>query len=72
MLLLLTLIVQISAFSQPAAEKEVAASVEKLKELMITPDKAQLEKLVSDKLSYGHSGGSIEKQICICRCIRER
>jgi hypothetical protein len=62
LVVLISLIFQNIALSQSAAEKEVASAVEKLKDLMVTPDKAQLEKLVSDKLSYGHSGGTIENK----------
>ena len=42
------------------AEKEVADAVENLRLLMIDPDSVKLATLVSDKLSYGHSGGHIE------------
>jgi hypothetical protein len=62
LVIIMSLMIQNIACSQSPAEKEVAAAVEKLKTLMITPDKAELEKLVSDKLSYGHSGGNIENK----------
>jgi ketosteroid isomerase-like protein len=35
-------------------------AVEQLRKGMIDADKAILEKLVTDKLSYGHSGGHID------------
>lgn len=38
----------------------VAQSVQQLRQLMIDPDKAKLEALASDELSYGHSNGKIE------------
>jgi ketosteroid isomerase-like protein len=41
-------------------EKAVAAAVEALRKAMIDPDKATLEHLTLDELSYGHSGGQIQ------------
>ena len=38
----------------------VVATVELLRKAMIDGDKAGLEKLTADKLSYGHSGGKVE------------
>ncbi len=38
----------------------VNAAVEQLRVLMVTPDKAALEAIVADGLSYGHSGGKID------------
>jgi ketosteroid isomerase-like protein len=43
--------------AQSKAEKEVAAAVEQLRKAMVDGDRAALEKLTSDKLSYVHSGG---------------
>lgn len=50
----------INAFGQPKANKQVADVVEELRKAMIDPEKATLEGLVSDKLSYGHSGGALD------------
>ena len=47
-------------FAQSADEKEVTARVESLRLAMIGADKASLEDLTSDDLSYGHSSGKIE------------
>ena len=41
-------------------EKAVATAVEQLRKAMIDADKAMLESLVADQLSYGHSGGHID------------
>lgn len=41
-------------------EREVAAQVEKLRQVMIKPNKAILESLAADELSYGHSSGMVE------------
>jgi ketosteroid isomerase-like protein len=38
----------------------VVKQVNHLAALMVDPNKAELEALVSDKLSYGHSGGKLE------------
>ena len=38
----------------------VQSAVEQLKEAMLSGDRLQLEKIASDHLSYGHSGGHIE------------
>jgi ketosteroid isomerase-like protein len=47
-----------------AAEDEAAVkkAVDDLTKAMLAADKAALETLVSDKLSYGHSGGKIESK----------
>ena len=57
----------LAAFSLPAVthaesadEAAVAKAVDDLNKAMIAADKAKLEMLVADQLSYGHSGGRIE------------
>jgi ketosteroid isomerase-like protein len=49
-------------FAQSSDEKAVAAAVEKLRKAMIAADKATLESLSSDDLSYGHSSGLVENK----------
>jgi hypothetical protein len=46
--------------AQDKAESTIAANVESLRKAMVDPDKAILERLVSSKLSYGHSNGKVE------------
>ena len=46
--------------AQTKDEKAVATAVESLRKAMIDADKTTLEKLSSEKLSYGHSGGGVE------------
>lgn len=46
--------------AQSKDEKAVATAVDKLTRAMVEGDRAVLESLVSDKLSYGHSGGHID------------
>jgi len=51
---------QVNSIAQSNAEQKVAAAVESLRKAMIDGNGAELNKLVSDKLSYGHSGGHID------------
>ena len=46
--------------AQSEDETAVANAVEKLRKAMIDGNKGELEAVVSDKLSYGHSGGNVE------------
>jgi hypothetical protein len=41
-------------------KNDLAAGVEQLRQLMITPDSAKLHKILSKDLSYGHSNGKVE------------
>lgn len=55
----------ISACSMmPAApggtDASAAAAAERLRVVMVDPDRAALDSLVADDLSYGHSGGKID------------
>jgi hypothetical protein len=50
----------LQAVGQTGEEKKVEEAVEKLRKAMVDPDKAMLESLVSDKLSYGHSSGALD------------
>jgi len=43
-------------------EHEIASAVEKLRKAMIEANKANLENLAADNLSYGHSNGNIESK----------
>jgi len=45
---------------QSKEEKEVAAAVESLRLALLSGDKAALEKITAEQLSYGHSSGKIE------------
>jgi ketosteroid isomerase-like protein len=62
--LLFTSIFSLTCFftvnAQSKQEKAVADIVEQLRKAMIDGNKTELENLVSDKLSYGHSGGHID------------
>jgi Domain of unknown function (DUF4440) len=57
--MLLLLSVQ-TALAQSKDSIQVAKVVTKLAALMVDPNKAELEALVSDQVSYGHSSGKLE------------
>lgn len=46
--------------AQTKQEKAIANAVEQLRKAMVDADSIMLDKLVSQKLSYGHSGGAID------------
>ncbi|MGR3811978.1 nuclear transport factor 2 family protein [Jiulongibacter sp. NS-SX5] len=50
------------AFGTQAQEKNIEASVEQLKELLVNPNKSDLQSICHFKLSYGHSSGRIENR----------
>ncbi|HEY6504445.1 MAG TPA: nuclear transport factor 2 family protein [Chitinophagaceae bacterium] len=57
---ILFLAVAIAVNGQSKDETAVAAVVEKLRKAMVDGNKAELEVITSEKLSYGHSSGLIE------------
>jgi hypothetical protein len=59
-LFLLCILAPVVVAAQSADEIEVQAQVEKLRQAMIRPDKAILQSLAADELSYGHSSGMVE------------
>lgn len=58
--LLLLLFTMQTAQAQSKDSVDVANAVNQMAALMVNPIKADLEALVSDRVSYGHSGGKIE------------
>lgn len=58
-----------SALAQSKDEATVASAVEALKKAMIDADKAALESLTDEALSYGHSNGKIEDKAEFVRAI---
>ncbi|WP_276501850.1 nuclear transport factor 2 family protein [Terrimonas pollutisoli] len=56
--LLLTTMISVNA--QSKEETAVGNAVEQLRKAMIDGNKAELEAIASDKLSYGHSSGYVE------------
>ncbi|NOT76370.1 MAG: nuclear transport factor 2 family protein [Cyclobacteriaceae bacterium] len=53
-------LIPVFAFAQSVDEKQVSTSVEILTKAIIDADKPTLNTLLSDNLSYGHSGGKVE------------
>jgi len=49
-----------AAYAQTKDEKEVADAVEFMRKAMISGNKADLEKVACENLSYGHSSGKIQ------------
>ncbi len=60
LLLLCCLVAYTGIFAQPTDEKQLADRLETLRLQLIKPDKATLENLAADELTYGHSTGLIE------------
>lgn len=52
----------INLTAQSKDEKAITAAVEKLSKVIVNPDKATLEGIASDALSYGHSAGKIQNK----------
>lgn len=70
-MLFLTLAVTLTmnAMAQTADEKEVTSLVESMRMAMMSADKATLEKITSDDLSYGHSSGLLEDKATFVNSI---
>ncbi len=50
------------AFADASDEAAIKQNVEALREALLKADKAQLERLTADQLSYGHSDGRIQNK----------
>jgi hypothetical protein len=59
----LTLMITTLSIAQSKDEKEVAVAIEALRVAMIDGNKASLEAVAAEELSYGHSGGHIENKV---------
>ena len=68
-LLLFCLLISTFLNAQSKDEKQVEASVEKLKQAMISGDRASLETIAAEDLSYGHSSGNIENKSAFVESI---
>lgn len=67
--LLLIVTLSNTSIAQSKDENAVAAAVENLRKAMIDGDKAALEKLTCDELSYGHSSGKIEDKAAFVEAL---
>ncbi len=63
------LALSLSVQAQTKEEKAVAAAVETMRKAMIDPQKAQLERLAANELSYGHSSGKIEDKAAFVEAL---
>lgn len=57
---IICLVITTAINAQSKGETAVANAVEQLRKAMVDGNKAELESIASDKLSYGHSGGYVE------------
>jgi ketosteroid isomerase-like protein len=51
-----------ASWAQSGEEAAVSQAIEALRQAMLAADKAKLEALTSDQLSYGHSSGRVESK----------
>lgn len=56
-------------YAQTPEQNEVAAAVETLRKAMVDADKATLEKITAEGLSYGHSGGLVENKAAFVEAL---
>ncbi len=56
------LMITLTTIAQTKDEKAIATAVESLRKAMVDADKATLESLAAEKLSYGHSSGLVENK----------
>jgi hypothetical protein len=61
-----------SAVAESADEAAVAQAVEALRKAIFGQEKAQLEALCADQLSYGHSGGRVENKAAFINGVMTR
>lgn len=59
-------------FAQSNEEAAVLAAVDALSKAMLAADRAQLEALVAEQLSYGHSSGTIQTKTQFVEIIANR
>ena len=64
--------VPVLAQAQPAEEQAVAQAVSALTRAMLNPDRAALEALTHEAVSYGHSAGRIENRAQFIANLVER
>ena len=62
-------LISLAGWAQSKEEKEVTARVETLRKAMQDADKAALENIAAEELSYGHSNGKIEDKAAFVEAI---
>lgn len=65
-------VMNVNMNAQSKDEKEVLAIVESLRQAMMKADKAALEKIAAEELSYGHSAGLLEDKASFVHNIASR
>jgi Domain of unknown function (DUF4440) len=60
LIIAITLLLPVWINAQSKSETKVAVATEQLRKAMVDGDKAVLENLATEQLSYGHSGGHID------------
>lgn len=68
-ILIACLLISIAGSAQSKDEKDVTARVETLRKAMQDADKAVLENIAAEELSYGHSNGRIEDKAAFVEAI---
>ena len=68
-LLIVLLLAGSVSYAQSRDEKAIAAAVESLNKAILDADKATLEALTSENLSYGHSSGLIEDKAAFVEAL---
>lgn len=68
-ILLISIMVIQAGFSQSKSEMAVADAVETLRKAMVDADKATLQNIAAEELSYGHSSGKIENKTEFVKAI---
>jgi len=67
--MMLVLLVGRQAIAQTKDEMAVTQAVESLRKAMVDPDKAVLDKLAAEDLSYGHSDGMIQDKAAFIKAL---
>jgi ketosteroid isomerase-like protein len=68
-ILIACFLISMAGWAQSKDEKDVAARVETLRKAMQDADKAALENIAAEELSYGHSNGKIEDKAAFVEAI---
>ncbi len=62
-------VVSVNSLAQSKDEEAVGKAVEQMRLLMINPNKAKLEALATNQLTYGHSTGKLENKAAFVEAL---
>ena len=62
-------LLSVNSIAQSKDEQAVSKAVEQMRLLMIDPDKAKLEAMAADQLTYGHSTGKLENKAAFVEAL---